>query len=295
MKTLLISLVLFIFLSPLLLAQEVGINGNGTNGWFFAPNAACSVDSLATGTFALDGFQVFNSYGNTSVYQGQEGDGCLDIGWYKNFWESYPMIPDTIAVDAKYLNGINTTYLVLFIAIEDSVYYWHYHYKFLELDSEWHSIFWDMAEMKTLMRNFYRIYLIFYLISEDSCYIGTQVAVDNLRGIDDTLGTVIYDNFDGPSGIVDIEQNPSDFVLEQNYPNPFNPSTTIRFTVPEREQVSLVIFNSLGQEIQTLVSEERGIGTYEVSFDASELPSGVYFYRLQTRDFVEIKKMLFLK
>jgi hypothetical protein len=85
------------------------------------------------------------------------------------------------------------------------------------------------------------------------------------------------------------------FSLEQNYPNPFNPSTTISYQVPEKEFVTLKVYNVLGKEVTTLVSEEKAVGKYEVKFDASSLTSGIYFYRLQAGSFVETKKMILIK
>ncbi|RPH36183.1 T9SS C-terminal target domain-containing protein, partial [bacterium] len=88
---------------------------------------------------------------------------------------------------------------------------------------------------------------------------------------------------------------PPMFRLEQNYPNPFNPSTTIRFALPRRSHVSLTVFDMLGQEVATLVSGEVVAGYHEVRFDASGLATGVYFYRLQAGDFVEVKRLMCLK
>lgn len=85
------------------------------------------------------------------------------------------------------------------------------------------------------------------------------------------------------------------FGLEQNYPNPFNPTTTIQYQIPEMEKVVLKIYNILGQEVQTLVNEVQHPGMYQTTFDASRLASGVYFYRLTAGDYVEVKKMMFLK
>jgi hypothetical protein len=91
------------------------------------------------------------------------------------------------------------------------------------------------------------------------------------------------------------ETKPLTFSLEQNYPNPFNPSTTIKYLVPEFSQVQIKVFDVLGNEIETLVNEEKPVGTYELNWNAENLPSGVYFYRLQAGNFVETKKMLLLK
>jgi hypothetical protein len=88
---------------------------------------------------------------------------------------------------------------------------------------------------------------------------------------------------------------PTKFMLYQNYPNPFNSSTTISYDLPERSRVKLSIYNLLGQEVATLVNDEQEPGRYNVKFDASDLPSGVYFYRLEAGKFIEQKKMILIK
>jgi hypothetical protein len=88
---------------------------------------------------------------------------------------------------------------------------------------------------------------------------------------------------------------PVSYKLEQNYPNPFNPSTILRFSVPQKSMVSLKIYDITGREVRTLVNEELAAGTFNVSFDASKLTSGVYFYTLRSNDFVSTKKMMLIK
>lgn len=88
---------------------------------------------------------------------------------------------------------------------------------------------------------------------------------------------------------------PQMFALHQNYPNPFNPTTKIRFMIPNSQFTSLKIYDLLSREVATLVDEEMKPGSYEVTWDASGLPSGVYFYRLATERFVETKKLLLLR
>jgi hypothetical protein len=88
---------------------------------------------------------------------------------------------------------------------------------------------------------------------------------------------------------------PERFILSQNYPNPFNPSTTINFSVPSSEFVRLKVYDILGNEVATLVNEEKPTGSYEVNFDASSLSTGVYFYKLQAGSFIETKKMILLR
>ncbi len=94
---------------------------------------------------------------------------------------------------------------------------------------------------------------------------------------------------------VNPEATPKEFHLDQNYPNPFNPSTVIDYTIPKPGNVSLKIFNVLGQEVQSLVDEVQQPGSYRVSFDGSKLASGMYFYRLVTGEKAEMRKMVLLK
>jgi hypothetical protein len=85
------------------------------------------------------------------------------------------------------------------------------------------------------------------------------------------------------------------YALEQNYPNPFNPNTTIQYALPSVSDVKLTVFNLLGQEVATLVNENKPAGTYTVSFNGSRCASGLYFYRLQAGTFVEIKQLVLVK
>ena len=84
-------------------------------------------------------------------------------------------------------------------------------------------------------------------------------------------------------------------MLSQNYPNPFNPSTTIQFKVPEKSNVTITIFNSIGENVLTLVNEEKATGSYEVSFSAEGFTSGIYYYKLLAGNFAETKKMILMK
>jgi predicted extracellular nuclease len=93
----------------------------------------------------------------------------------------------------------------------------------------------------------------------------------------------------------DGEAVPGTYELSQNYPNPFNPSTSIHYSVPVNGQVTLKIFNILGQEVRTLVNTVQSSGSYVVNFNASTLSSGVYFYQLRAEGFVSVKKMMLLK
>jgi len=107
-------------------------------------------------------------------------------------------------------------------------------------------------------------------------------------------------NFDGsfgaPTGITNLGGvTPEKYTLSQNYPNPFNPSTTIKFEVAKNSFVSIKIFDLLGREVKSLVNDNLNKGSYEINFNASELSSGVYFYKMTGGDFSQIKRMMLLK
>ena len=88
---------------------------------------------------------------------------------------------------------------------------------------------------------------------------------------------------------------PNEYVLSQNYPNPFNPTTTIKFSLPYAGNITLSVFNVIGEEVQNLENGYKEAGSYEVNFDASKLTSGFYFYQLNAGDFKQTKKMILLK
>jgi hypothetical protein len=117
------------------------------------------------------------------------------------------------------------------------------------------------------------------------------------------LKQIDYDGSFEYSKIVEvIIEGPRDFSLSQNYPNPFNPSTKIKYTIPYVEThsdasllVTLKVYDVLGNEVATLVNEEKTPGEYEVEFDGINLPSGIYFYHLKAGDFIQTRKMILLK
>jgi len=105
-------------------------------------------------------------------------------------------------------------------------------------------------------------------------------------------------DFDGTfeySNEIEVDAAPLSFSLEQNYPNPFNPSTKINYSIPKKSFVTLKIFDPLGSVVTELVNEEKEAGSYEVNFNASNLSSGIYLYRIETGGFVETKKMILLR
>ncbi len=97
------------------------------------------------------------------------------------------------------------------------------------------------------------------------------------------------------SDIVEVEVVPTQYELSQNYPNPFNPSTTIRLSLPKETHLKINIYNMLGEQVATIAEGIYQSGYHKVTFNASNLPSGTYVYRLESSDFVQVKKMMLLK
>jgi hypothetical protein len=133
-------------------------------------------------------------------------------------------------------------------------------------------------------------------------YIGISAYNNKVRPIwttsvgmgNSNLWTAIIDTF--TIGVQAISSEiPIKFSLFQNYPNPFNPTTSIKYQVKSLKNVKFIVYDIMGKEIETLVNEKQTPGTYEISWDGTNYPSGVYFYKLSTGDFTDTKKMLLIK
>jgi len=120
--------------------------------------------------------------------------------------------------------------------------------------------------------------------------------------VNPTTGWIVGDNglilkYTIPVSVDDNESDsaPNKFALEQNYPNPFNPTTTIEYSIPESGNVKLEVYNSLGEEVATLVNKFEEAGNYELTFNASKLSSGIYYYRIECENFVQVRKMVLIR
>jgi hypothetical protein len=122
---------------------------------------------------------------------------------------------------------------------------------------------------------------------------GSTTADQTSNGNDGTISGAIW--VPGISSVKDEVVFPKIYSISQNYPNPFNPSTTIQFQVPNFSFVNLKVYDVLGNEVATLVNEEKAAGSYEVSVNAKGLSSGIYFYTINAGNFIETKKMILLK
>jgi hypothetical protein len=110
-----------------------------------------------------------------------------------------------------------------------------------------------------------------------------------------TSNGAVFKLIDSPSSVNGSTELPNSFSLEQNYPNPFNPATTIEFSIANREQVTLKIYNALGELVETLINENLEAGNYKINFNGSNLTSGMYIYHIQAGSFSASKKMMLVK
>ncbi len=203
----------------------------------------------------------------------------LDQGWNNNIWNdmfqvfySYDTNNNLIEMLAQYSSGINfLRYLYSYDA---------YNNRIEEIRQMWNGTEWD---------NGGRV-LYTYNINNDL----TEEIIQEWDG-SYWLNVEKYTYSYIITELENVEEQDIDYNISNNYPNPFNPSTKIRYTIPERSKVILKVYDLQGKEISILVDEEKPKGSYEFEFDASSLPSGIYFYRLQAGSFIETKKMVLLK
>ena len=127
-----------------------------------------------------------------------------------------------------------------------------------------------------------------YLYSDKLSDVKSNKLYYRLKQIDND-GTFKY------SGVVEVGIAPSSFTLSQNYPNPFNPSTKIKYSIPQSSKVVVKVFDMLGKEVTTLVNEEKQAGTYELTWNAQDMPSGVYTYSIKAGSYTAVKKMVLIK
>lgn len=121
----------------------------------------------------------------------------------------------------------------------------------------------------------------------------------NVGGWDGTQATTVNEWLCLGLGLVGITQTngeiPTEYLLAQNYPNPFNPSTKINYSIPKSGLVTLKIYSVIGKEVMSLINEQKSAGNYEVEFNSADLPSGAYFYKLESGNFNAIKRMILIK
>lgn len=265
--------------------------------------------------FGGDGQRLTIKNNNHNVSWGESFSNTSAVGMELNKWHHIALVVESSSLIAIYIDGIPT-------AINDSAaiflpktnyslasFYQESAYSgnFIGLIDELR--FWNVARTASEI-NMYR----------DTVLIGNEHGLVGYWDFNDGSGTTLTDrkgNVDGTlynmedenwvkdvpfdsttTGAVKDFKNsklPSEFLLSQNYPNPFNPSTVISFTLPTSHNVELSVYNMLGEKVAELINKNVSAGYHSISFTASNLSSGIYFYRLQAGNFIASKKMIFIK
>ncbi len=307
MKTLLNTLFLVLIFVGLVTAQQtIRVDPADANGWGSFSNEYDIYGNpvFITKSVLGSGFVTFVGEGKTTL---KGNESSIQNNYPKDFSKAstfslnggYLETPDFVSFLSRISGASGLSELTIRIALQYNNHYVSSPYcqitiKNPAVGNEWQEIKIDMTDTKKRLPNFNKVYIEVWGISlETGTYVMYAIDFDDLSIISLGKKTVI-DNM----SITKIEGNniPSKFELSQNYPNPFNPATKIQFSVPNSQFVSLKVYDMLGKEIATLVNEFKPIGNYEVAFNASNLPSGMYLYRLQAGSVVvETKKMLLIK
>ncbi len=302
MKTSLSILVLLVIFAVVFFTSAFSqqqIQNNVVSGnWGFNGGYYNNLDAQYTKFFrdADGGAEFWMSGGTVSFSPTTMGTDMWFLGTFSSPW----LLGDSLSLEVQLQwKAGDIKRVSVHIGLTDTSIgsYYPGEYKIITLDSSRQRLSWDMSEIKKAgWRSISQMDLAFKANTVDSCNVVLRMRGMNMVSTDSlSRKTDIAFNLIS-TGVKEVSaQTPKGFALEQNYPNPFNPSTTIRFSVPQTEQVSLKVYNSLGQEVQTLVNEVKGKGNYEATFNASNLPSGTYFYRLQAGVNVETKKMMLVK
>ena len=281
------------------LYDVIGWDYVGAFGYPDLPNIGMRVEE---GLNPSDSVMRIDSYGWTTENGSNEWVLQTDFG--KSLSQEY-LWPDSVLIDINITNiESNVWFLGMLISLDDTTegegsttYLSHS----IPIVSGWQTIhFWaGSGILNGREKLIHGIGIHINPSSIDSGYVGIELQFNDMRLKYDDGSITLIEPFQvyWPTDVEPIPNLvPNGFILSQNYPNPFNPSTTIKFSIEQQSEVDLTVFNSLGQEVKTLIlSRDMNAGTHEVSFDGSDLPSGVYFYKLQVGSYVETKKMILMK
>lgn len=263
-------------------------------GLRYLPSSTHWVDSSYSGLFFDGNHVIVKARGETLFLE--EGRWDLPFTLVHDFPpDNFPALADTVDLFVEYKTGENLNEFIGGITAQDSNHVVWFFAIQIELHAGVQKLTILVKEaLERLgaedMTNIGRLYIKFIGIADGPKMVSFDVALIKVTG---SNGVTYYDSADfiaevGPD-------NSIDFSLGQNYPNPFNPITRIKFTIPKSGNVNLAVYNLLGQEVAILINEEKQTGSYEVEFNASNLPSGFYVYRIQSGDFVQTKKMMLVK
>jgi hypothetical protein len=249
-----------------------------------------------------------NAYKDTLIYHSTTNNIITKIymKWENQNWQNYIMLD--YYYDEKNKNDMNISYLwngYNWNEYSKAVFNWRDNYQFLAININFfNNNKWQETERLISYYNSagYLTESMYEYKQNGNWILGDgSIGVENPDGFEIHYfaeGMIIYY---GNPPIVSVNEDPLEnqhplkFNLMQNYPNPFNPSTQIVYQIPKDGFVNVSVYNSLGQEVKNLVNQFQTRGKYTVQFNAGDVPSGVYLYRIQSGNFKEIKKMLLAK
>lgn len=274
------------------------------------PPASFSQESNPTANieWTFDGSYGVADLTTTKTYKNSDGSrvfinngiprtpGIFGAFWSRTFYPNLE-VPYKISAEFKLESSINLDSVETFLTLEDSLGNGHFLGENVEplLNSEWQTLVWDVKRYENNPQyNLKSVKILRFSFQNRSraTYTGSTICVRNIKrvNVDNSFSFI-----DLITGVSEQEKIPSEFVLSQNYPNPFNPATTIHYSILTSGQVNLKVYDLLGREVAELVNEYKIVGSYEVQFNASNLSSGAYIYKLQTGSFIQTKKMLLMK
>ena len=266
--------------------------GDGAGNW----NQASQINLVSTAdfeAFRIEGDADHNGYPDIALVS-EEGSWPSDQNHLRFFKEDSPA--DSLSITSVYpgpsrrwnVNSVQTIKWISEVQSGDS--------SWMKLEISLNDTLgpWQLIVSGLPNNGHHQIIVPGWMASQQRCRIRYTVYTQS-----DSAASITSMGFYIIGEPVDVEkeaeQLPENFSLFQNYPNPFNPTTTIKFTISDLRFTILKVYDVLRNEVATLVNEEKPAGEYEVEFDATGLPSGIYFYQLKAREFIDTKKMILLK
>jgi len=280
-------LLLLVYWQFLAIAQEIPINLNG--GFEETPVGITGGDIIGWELDLNKPAQAVFEVVDDSVKEGNHalkieatnlGGNDWDIQAINRQFTLEPNIPYRYSIWAKADKNNTFTNFTVGEFYGSTFYEWLGAYA-IPLTTDWQEYSFDFVAQTNTGRS-----LNHFSLSANSTSLPIKFYIDDLRIVKLDLSVGIEN---------DPLEIPTEFLLSQNYPNPFNPSTVISYQLVVGSHISLKIYDVLGNEVATLVNEEKPAGTYEMDFDASALSSGVYSYKIEAGDFVQTKKMILLR
>jgi len=304
MKKILFTILLLIFLSPVVFSQVKINEGFETSdsahlplGWSKWNNAAFQINPKANWTVKDTGSSIVLVTGTSKAHTGRKAcvvswgcaiDTATGATTNADAWlvtkRLVPSVTDSISFWATGGSSSYSDSMQVWIGVIDSIP--------SDITVKVSTIYWPMGSTYGNFSNYkyslhdyagQTIWIGFRYVSNGNGSSGYAVHLDDVF-----VGT--------PIGITPISTNlPKEYALKQNYPNPFNPTTNINFDLPHAGFVNLIVFNMLGQQVSSLVNQDLKAGSYKVDWNAQDLPSGTYFYKITAGSYVKTNKMILVK